>query len=91
MTYQVISHYCSSSTNRYYSDPLLNIKKMHELFTEKCEMREVGFENVEPVHFQVYRQIFCEPKKEKCSACEAYKKLKVSAQERKTRIGKRGW
>ena len=65
-------------------DPLLNIKQKHELFTEKCEMREVGFENVKPVHFQVYRQTFCDkynlsffkPKKDKCSACKAYKNLK---------------
>ena len=59
---------------------------MHELFIEKCEMREVGFENVKPVHFQVYRRTFCDdynlsffkPKKNKCSACEAYKNLKES-------------
>ena len=48
---KVKSHYC----NKCYLDPLLNIKKMNELFTEKCEIREMGFENVKPVHFQVYR------------------------------------
>ena len=71
----VPSHYTRKDTQREYLASDLNIKKMHELYTEECEK-----EGTKPVSSRQYRKIFNEnfnlsfhvPKKDQCSTCSIY-------------------
>ena len=70
------SHYTRKDTQREYLPSDLNIKKMHELYSEECLK-----EGKEPVTSRMYRKIFNEnfnlsfhvPKKDQCSTCTVYR------------------
>lgn len=50
----VQSHYCRKTTSRKYLEKHLSIRKMYELYKEKCLLEEK-----EPVKYWLYDHIFC--------------------------------
>ncbi|XP_048240747.1 uncharacterized protein LOC125374054 [Haliotis rufescens] len=69
------AHYTRKDTNRQFLGPELNIKKMYELYKERC-----AADNKEPVSSSLYRNVFNKeynfsfhvPKKDQCSLCQQY-------------------
>ncbi|KAK7486497.1 hypothetical protein BaRGS_00022298 [Batillaria attramentaria] len=82
----VESHYTRKDTQRKYLEPVLTVKKMHDLYVQQCKE-----EGREPVSTKRYRQVFNNsynlafhvPKKDQCSLCSAFavKKIKELATE----------
>jgi hypothetical protein len=72
------SHYGRASSQKKYLDSNLSVKKMHELYTEKCSL-----ENVKPENLKFYRDIFNtdfnisfhKPKKDACNFCSAFQNM----------------
>ena len=78
---KVESHYCRENTEvnsiapTMYIDPIYSITSMHAKYAEQC--RE---ENLDPVHFKIYSNIFVNEfkvkftprKKDRCDKCEIY-------------------
>lgn len=73
----VDSHYCRKNTYRKYLEKDLSIKKMYDLFKQKCQKEERT-----PVKYWLYDKIFGNefnigfhhPKKDVCTFCESYEK-----------------
>lgn len=74
--------------NKRYSSPDLNIKKMYDLYKQKCES-----ENKNPVKEKYYYQVFSQkfnlhfkpPSKDSCSNCDKlFQKISAETDERKT-------
>ncbi|KAK3092227.1 hypothetical protein FSP39_000013 [Pinctada imbricata] len=74
----VESHYCRKTSSRKYLAKDLSIRKMFNLYLEKCEQEEK-----DPVKYWTYDQIFGNefnlgfhrPKKDICTFCDSYSKL----------------
>ena len=74
----VESHYCRKDSQRQYLDSKLTIKRMYDLYVEKCQ-NEFD-ENYQPVSVSVYRHVFNEefnmgfykPKKDQCAECSKF-------------------
>lgn len=74
----VQSHYCRKTTTRKYLEKHLSIRKMYELYREKCKS-----DDREPVKYWLYDHVFCteynigfhRPKKDICTFCDAYEKM----------------
>lgn len=72
------SHYCRKSTQREYLDSSLSIRKMYNLYIEKCKE-----DHKDAQKFWLYDKIFAtefnlgfhKPKKDVCSFCDAYGKM----------------
>lgn len=72
----VESHYCRAKSNKKYLDQNLNITKMYDLYSKKCN--DI---NEEPVKSSYYRYIFNtrtnldfqKPKSDLCGLCELFK------------------
>lgn len=72
------SHYCRKSTQREYLDSSLSIRKMYNLYIEKCKE-----DHKDAQKFWFYDKIFAtefnlgfhKPKKDVCSFCAAYGKM----------------
>ena len=72
---KVQSHYSRKDTNREFLQTDLTIRKMHELYKDKCKEKGCA-----PVSEKIYRNIFCEsfnlsfhtPKKDQCPQCVKY-------------------
>lgn len=83
---RVESHYCRQSTSREYLESTLNIRKMYELYKEKCDGP--------PVKEHIYRKVFNEefnlffyvPKKDLCDTCAEYKMKDVLTDSEKLKI-----
>lgn len=74
----VDSHYCRKNTSRKYLEKDLSIKKMYDLYKQKCQKEERT-----PVKYWLYDKIFGNefnigfhhPKKDVCIFCDSYEKL----------------
>lgn len=74
----VDSHYCRKNTYRKYLEKDLSIKKMYDLYKQKCQKEERT-----PVKYWLYDKIFGNefnigfhhPKKDVCIFCDSYEKL----------------
>ena len=77
----VSSHYTRKDTQRKYLDSGLSIRKVYQLYQDKC-----GQLQKRCCSFNIYRQVFCEefnlsfhkPKKDQCSICTLYDERKVA-------------
>ncbi|KAL7395067.1 hypothetical protein ABVT39_009475 [Epinephelus coioides] len=72
------SHYCHKDSSKAYLEGMLNLRKMYELYTQKC----IEWKTT-PVKESMYRNIFTSefniafhtPKKDACRQCEAFQNL----------------
>ena len=75
----VDSHYCRAQVQRNYLYPGLSVKKLHQLYKEKCQK-----EHIKPVKENIYYKIFnyhfnlgfFRPKKDQCDTCIAFNNTK---------------
>lgn len=76
-------HYCRASTNREYMESDLSVKKMYEMYKEKCIV-----ENMEPVQLKKYYDIFNHnfnhsfhmPRKDICDLCAEFEMSKRNSE-----------
>ena len=77
----VESHYCRKSSQRKYLEKSLSIRKMYDLYKEKCSA-----DHIVPQKYWLYDHIFAsefnlgfhKPKKDICTFCDSYSKLSES-------------
>lgn len=73
----VESHYCRKSTKKLYLDANLSLRKMYDLYKEKCkEEKKVAFAlETYRLQFKKFNLGFHRPKKDQCGLCLRYNQL----------------
>ena len=86
------SHYTRKDSSKTYLDQSLNVRKVYEMYEEKCRN-----ENIEPVREPIYRQIFNrdfnigfhKPKQDSCLTCDKYKNGAIQIDEYEQHINRK--